>query len=339
MSLSQRLLAFAAASALLTAPAIAQPSNGPSVGRPGSLLVFPVFDTRTAVSTALTVTNTNLDRTPCGPARYRSGDVLVHTVYVSATGCSETDRSELLSPGDTLCVDVASHGPTADKGWAWVEARDPETGRTIDYDFLIGSAVITNSTGGFAWEYAPYAFRCLREEANSPFGDSACGFAFAEPAESTTADFDGAEYDLFPQTLLLPRFLGEGRVDARSNDTVTGRLYLMSTKATRSTMDFRFFNNNETMYSRSLNVQCWLESTLTQINGIARIDNLSLMSNPNEFSGMPTGWLKLDGHDGLLGCFLQLRARGRSTTVFAHGSALQFDGTRNDVQFARPRLR
>ena len=76
---------------------------------PGSLLLFPEFDHSPGHNTLVTVTNTNLDS--------GLGTVRVHFKYVSGvvgqTLCTEADRIEILTPGDTLTLLTSLHNPGA----------------------------------------------------------------------------------------------------------------------------------------------------------------------------------------------------------------------------------
>src|SRR5262245_57520808 len=114
----RRAFSFAALF-VVAAGAAAQTSDGPRIGRPGSLLVFPVFDTRANVHTKLVITNVNRANRTCAN-RFRIGDVQLHYVFVDGATCQLFDRRELLAPGDTLAVDVATYQPNFDHGWAWV---------------------------------------------------------------------------------------------------------------------------------------------------------------------------------------------------------------------------
>src|SRR5262249_21065402 len=127
----------ALAAVALAAPASAQ-SDGPRHLSPGSVLIFPLFDKTPGFNTIITVTNINTNQV-LHDNDFRGGDVLVHYTYVDGDTWLESDVDEFLTPKDTLSVLVSEHDfGAADKGWLWVEARDPEfPDRPIDFDFLI----------------------------------------------------------------------------------------------------------------------------------------------------------------------------------------------------------
>jgi hypothetical protein len=312
----------------------AQTSDGPRIGQPGSLLVFPVFDTRPSVHTKLALTNVNRNFRTCTAGR-RMGDVELHFVFVDATTCHLFDRTEFLAPGDTFAVDVAVFQPNFDHGWLWVYAQDPETNRAIDFDYVIGAAFLSNTSLDYEWEYAPYSFRSLRSEGLAPYGTDACGNAFVDAATSRTADFDGAEYDFFPQHLLAPHFVGEGHPPGFGY--YGNKLFLCGPPAP-TTLTFLEFDDDTHVRSAMAPLECWRESSLVAINASFRWDVLDDQFDASELGGLPYGWIDVTAPGGVLGCLLQLRSSGRSLPLNAQatGATLQFVGTRSGVQFPRP---
>ena len=156
--------------------------------RPGSALVFPVYDSRPHAGTVITVTNTNSSRLSC-PNQFRKGDVCVHYTYFDSDDCLELDKTVCLTPGDTITLLADAHNPEGTVGWLWVEAQDPETFEAITYNYLVGSAILVwaDQSGGqdrdFLWSYTPYSFRALVTDCSTePVDDEAsrCGFCFTD---------------------------------------------------------------------------------------------------------------------------------------------------------------
>jgi len=325
--------------ACLSAPAFAQDSDGPRHLSPGSVMIFPLFDSRPGFNTIITVTNTNTSKVECPPTSFRQGDVVVHYAYIESDTWLEFDLDESLTPADTLTVLARGHNREQKQGWLWVEARDPEVPeRAIDFDFLIGSAIVVNSDFDFEWEYAPYTFRALTEETGEDHGETSCGHKYVDEGSENddfTLDFDGVEYDYFPRTLFIDQFFGEGNpAELPGNQSFSNTLYLMSTEMTGTTVNILFWNNNEVRFSRGFQFDCWTEASLSEISAIALESNLRSSYDSSELNGIPTGWVSFNSEDGILGCFVQ-RISGAPNEVLAAGDALHFTGFREGVTIPR----
>jgi hypothetical protein len=302
-------------------------------------MIFPLFDSRPGFNTIITVTNTNTSNIQCPPTSFREGDVTVHYAYIESDTWLEFDLDENLTPADTLTVLARGHNREQKQGWLWVEARDPEVPtRGIDFDFLIGSAIVVNSDFDFEWEYAPYTFRALTEESGSDHGSTSCGHLYVDEGSENddfTLDFDGVEYDFFPKTLYIDQFFGEGNPpELPGTQTFSNTLYLMSTQMTGTTVNILFWNNNEVRFSRGFQFDCWTEASLSEISNIALESNLRSSYDSGELNGIPTGWVSFNSEDGILGCFVQ-RISGAPNEVLAAGDALHFTGFREGVTIPR----
>jgi hypothetical protein len=304
--------------ACLSAPASAQVSDGPRHLSPGSVLIFPLFDSREGFNTIITVTNTNTNTTVCD-SNFRQGDVVAHFTYVEADTWLEFDIPEELTPADTITVLARGHNAEQKQGWLWVESRDIEVpDRAIDFDYLIGSAIVVNSDFNFEWEYAPYTFRALTEETAQSFGETSCGHDYVDDGTDFTADFNGTEYDFFPETLYIDQFFGEGDpAELPGTQTFSNTLYLMSTQMTGTTVSFLFWNNNETRFSRGFQFDCWTEASLSEISNIALQQNIRSRYDDSELLGIPYGWVSMVASDGLLGCFVQNISGGAGASLAA----------------------
>jgi hypothetical protein len=320
-------------SLLTPAPVAAQPCTGQA----GSVLIFPLFDSRPESSTVISISNTNTSTRRCaGDTSFKEGDVTLHYVYFGAEQADidagnarwqEFDRLEDLSPGDTLSVLVSEHNPEGEIGFLMVQAIDAASNDAIDFDFLIGSAYVANSGLDIMWSYLPYAFGGDPEEgggATSPCGHKIVGFA-------GQARFDGDMYAKFPDVLFVDSFFEEGGI-------FDNQLVLMSTAGSsrQNEVQFLFWNNREERFSRTLRFTCWMASPLGEISGIAR----NLDGDPDEFE-VQTGWAEIDGRriltsggtpvndpEGppLLGVFMQ-----SIRTDFTAGHQLHFRGTQGNA--------
>lgn len=321
-------------SGLAGAPsATAQPATGVA----GSVLIFPLIDSRPESSTVITVTNTNTSTRSCDSPTFDEGDVRVHFIYFGATqedidngtpSWREFDRGELLTPGDTITVLASEHNPEGEIGFLMVQAIDRSSGDAIDFDFLIGSAYVANSAIDIMWSYLPYAFE------GDPDGNAVQTTSCGHPrlGGGFEARFDGDMYDPFPDLLFVDMFFEEepGLFD--------NMLVLMSAAgpSRQNEVGYLFWNNKEDRFSRTQRFTCWMASPLSEISGIAR----NLGGDPDEFQ-RETGWVEIDGRrilnssggsindpqgPPMLGVFMQ-----RVRTDYTAGHALHFRGTQTNA--------
>ncbi|MBI3844582.1 MAG: hypothetical protein HY292_08085 [Planctomycetes bacterium] len=305
-------LALVAGTALGPA-AFAQPVHA----QPGSILIFPLFDARPHKGTLISVTNTNQSTLHCANDRtQRQGDVDVLYTYIDGETCLEFNVTEHLTPGDTLTVFADQHNPESNFGWLWVDARDPVSGDPIDFDFLIGSAIIVDTDLDFLFSYTPYPFRGLPNGDSGP-GTDACGREFTDVNEDSFADFDGVEYDFFPDELLLDQFFQE-------NGPFADEVTLMSTEVQQTSVTLLTKNNREQSFSRSLTFDCWTRGPLGLISNVFG----QLGGDPNELKtsqgqSLQTGWIRFRSNDPMLGVFMH----NVTGTSLAGGRELQYIGT------------
>ncbi len=306
---------------------------GPAHARPGSALFFPVFDAQENATTVITVSNTNSSTFSCGNGN-RNGDVFIHYVYYDSADCNEFDTTEILTPGDTLTVLPGispSHAPDESTGWLWVEAIDPETRAAIDFDFLIGSAIVveTGSVTNFLWAYTPFVFRAIPDYGTGPSEDSACGFDFTDVNRDGFADFDATEYEEFPAFAYIDNFFAE------KEDEFSNRVYFMVPEGLLNSdlfeLSFRIFDNEEGQTSHTDVISCWLGgfplSDLTRQVQASRLGG----DDTEGPDGVLTGWIEarvreFDTRDtlGVLGVYAHEFIAG--TDEYFAGHEMQFDG-------------
>lgn len=301
--------------------------NDPNIhAQPGSILIFPLFDSTPTKGTLISVTNTNSSTVSCGN-NFKAGDVCVHYIYINkdddADDCHEFDRYECLTPGDTLTVVADEHNPQQLDGWLWVEARDPETLKPISFDHLIGSAIIVESALEFVWSYTPYSFKSLVTECTAEGSGTECGNlirCFTDLDSEQDADF-GTEYTAFPRDLLLDSFFEEGSVKSVLNE-----LTLMSVNTRQDTnVSALIWNNDEVRFSRGFVFKCHSRAPLSTISNVVR--NLGGVTNGLE--PFQTGWIEFNSAEGILGVFKHERQN------FGAGHELFVDGTRDGVSIDR----
>lgn len=247
---------------------------------PGSLLVFPEFQSQNGQLTLITVSNPDT----AVPAT----TVRVHYVYVSgdaATLCSPQDATETLTAQDTLTVVASLHqGQGFSQGYVYAYAVDA-LGRAISYDHLIGDQLVVD--GSFALDYAvqPFSFRAIASE----------GMPTATDADDVL-DLNDREYELAPDVILIPRFMGQSASFA-SELVMIG---LSGGQQFTTTVDMLIFNDNEVALSAQKSFRCWTKLPLAQISGSFDAAFLANMTNDNPAeilgaSAHESGWLRIQG--------------------------------------------
>jgi hypothetical protein len=316
LALSSLLLAMAPA-------AFAQPRHL----TPGSVLIYPLYDSTPGAGTIICVTNTNDSRLFCPDSDFREGDIMVHYQYIDGETCQEFDRFEFLTPGDTTCVLADLHNPEQDLGFLVVSATDvQDMSRKVDFDYLIGSAIIVQSELNFLWSYTPYVFTGNPRESKPSY----CDRVATDDDNDGALDFDGVEYDVFPRELFIDSFFEEKGVFGN-------KLTLLTTVGPDYTaeINFLFWNNIEEKFSRSFRMICWVSLPLSEISAIVK----NLGGDPDElgFQDVQTGWASIRGSrtlDGsgnpvdrivppLLGVFNQFI----KSSDFSSGNPLHYRGT------------
>lgn len=272
-----RGLAARALVALVTgAPAFAEGRN------PGSLLVFPEFDTTAGRATLLTLTNTNPEN--------RAGAIAVEIVFVNSSPtsgfvCGETNTTVDLTPFDTLTFVAGALNPNPQRGYAYAFAKNV-SGEAIAFDWLIGDDLQFDGIQALDYSVNPYSFRSTR------------------PAGSTTdvdgdgvRDLNGVEYEMAPSRILVPRFVGQSA--AYQSDLV---LVALTGGAQFTTMlDFLVYNDNEEVFSKNYTFRCWAKVPLASISSTFLQTFLAGFTGhaPGETIGattVETGWFEIDGH-------------------------------------------
>lgn len=319
----------------MTQAALAQPRHL----TPGSVLIFPLYDSTPGAGTIICVTNTNDSRLFCPQSDFREGDIMVHYQYIDGETWQEFDRFEFLTPGDTTCVLADLHNPEQDLGFLVVSAVDPQDmGRKVDFDYLIGSTIVVQSDLNFLWSYTPYVFRGLADD-EPP--SNPCYLPSTDDDNDGAIDFDGIEYDKFPTSLFIDSFFEE-------RDSFRNSLTLLSMAGGDYETEalFLFWNNVEDKFSRTFRFTCWHQSPLSEISLI--VTNLGGDENELGHGAVETGWASirsgriLDGAGNpvknkegfnaiapMLGVFSQYI----DATDFSSGHALHYKGTVDGLEF------
>lgn len=251
---------------------------------PGALLLFPEFDSREGIMTMVTVTNTLTSNL--------ASDVDLEFVYRREGDCAEFNRTETLTPADTLTLIVKNHVPDPERGFLYVVARCPESGEPIAYNGLIGQYVVFNGLQAFSYSVNAVAFEGI---GGNP--DPQCPqYARTDIDGDGIHDLDGLEYTRAPDQLVIPRFLGQNR-DVHSELVLVG---LSGGAAFTTTIDLLVFNDNEELFVRTHTFDCWTRVDLDSIAGVFTNEFLltQTMHDIQEIVGAvgrKSGWILIDG--------------------------------------------
>jgi len=257
---------------------------------PGSLLLFPEFDNRAGEVNLVTVTNTSTSSV--------GGTIDVEFVYIGRRvnndieiSCSEFNRTERLTPGDTLSLLTRYHNPELEQGYLYVFAKDPETGEPVVFNHLVGSGLHISTISVLDFSTNSATFRGV----GSSDGAEAADFTPTDIDGDGIRDLNGLEYQQVADEIIIPRFFGQ-------NFFVQSELYLVSLAPSgfETTLDFLIYNDNEEVFSAEHSFTCWDKVPLLEISGV--FDNLFLRlytdNDPDEvigFRGVETGWIHIDG--------------------------------------------
>jgi len=196
--------------------------------------------------------------------------------------CTEFNRTELLTPNDTLTLLTNVHNPQMAQGYAYAFAKNA-AGEAISFNHLIGQVIRANGV-----DSVDYAV-------------NAVGFASPLPLAALTdldtddiRDMNGSEYDQAPAEILIPRFVGQGP-DENSQLIL---IALSGGSQFETIVDLLVYNDNEQEFSSEYQFYCWDQVPLLSISALFGQDFLlnSTAENPLEsLGGMETGWLRLSG--------------------------------------------
>ncbi|MEW6743379.1 MAG: hypothetical protein AB1486_11535 [Planctomycetota bacterium] len=263
-------LSVIALCALFSLPALA------SWPTPASLLVFPIYDSQPGMATLITVTNTNADQV--------SGAVYVEFVYIDGQTCAEFNRTERLSPNDTITLLASAHNAESNLGYLYVFAKTEVNGEPMDFDYLIGNEMVVNGFEGHEGALNPFGFQGLT------------GYRVATDLDQDgILDLDGQEYEMAPDEILIPRFLGQ---------SIVVQSYLAMVNLTGgakflTTLDFLVYNDHEQQFSAEYTFYCWARPYLTDISGVFTEYFLDWSTDDlDEIIGIPSveaGWMRING--------------------------------------------
>ena len=226
--------------------------------KPGSMLVFPLFDIRPGYQTELRITNTH-------PAS--SVNVQLNYVCPGSTRdqlCRALDRHIALTGYGSQVINVADHAPPCREGFVVAFAENAAVqGEGIPFDFLIGSSHIRFR--GAAMSAQAIAIQSA-EGAPATFGDE---------LDIGTTDYVAAPSHLHTDFRASQPFLcadGTPCPDRRQGARTGSELILLTLDTIAgqhnpaTSVDIDFFNENEVPFSTSYKYVCWGRTPLHEID-------------------------------------------------------------------------
>lgn len=259
----------------------------PHYRKPGSLLLYPEFDNREGDMTLFTITNADCDSL--------GSDVDVEFVFIDHEDCSEFNATITLTPCDTFTAITNFVNPNMEQGYFYAFAKN-SNGVPITHNGLIGSAMVISGIEQFDYQVNPVAFLGMTPEGTNTDLDG-----------DEVRDLDGLEYDHSPDTITVPRFMGQG-LDALGNGTpINSHLILIGLSGGQdftTTLCFDVYNDNEEPFSGEYTFYCWEKPTLLQVRGTFANSFLRTTDHdPDEILGAAnrreSGWICIDA------CFAQ----------------------------------
>lgn len=269
--------------------------------RPGSLLLYPEFDSRPGDLTVLTVTNTNCDFT----GNPFTENVNVEFIYINHEDCLEFNATVTMTPCDTLTLLVHAMNPNMEQGYVYAFAKSVTTGEPIVHNYLIGQLLVVNGLESFEYSVNAIPFEGIGDGVITDLDDDGI------------KDLDGVEYDEAPDEILIPRFLGQTYSPNKQHPSGVGRgggggpgprgvhselilLNLSGGTAFTTTIDFLIYNDNEEVFSSEYTFDCWAKPYLLDISGLFANEFLKTSTNhdPEEILGanyLESGWFKMNG--------------------------------------------
>jgi hypothetical protein len=273
---------IATAFALAVVSVFAAPA-GADVTRPGSILIFPVWKSDNGAFTLVSVTNTHTGK-----------QTYVHYQYPTTTpnpqnpfrplDCNVLNSFAVLTPADTLTVNVACHNAQAlnsGGGFLVCTAWSPSGGPWA-HDYLAGSALIVSASG------AKQAIEAIPFEAIPASGST-------EKNGDGKTNFDGLEYEAISDELILDNFV------PLANPSLA-ILSLTGHGQDVHKLQFRVWNDNEFQLSTTLSFNCWFYQPLSKISSLftqaylasTPDDPKEVDINCNQVNAFEVGWALID---------------------------------------------
>ncbi len=259
---------------------ICVPTSAAEGRSPGSLLIYPIYDSNPSSGTLLSITNTK-DDPSFNQNTNLNGVVDVHFIYIDGDYWTEFNRYERLTPNDTFSIVASAHNPNSEIGFLYCIALSPVTREPIAFNWLIGDEIVADGSGNWLYGFDAIAYKSL-----SPEGDA------SDLDLDGRLALDGTEYEAVPDTIAISSFLGIGPTEA---DLILVSLVGDSDYQTR--VDFEVFNDNEVEFSATYVFRCWIAVSVDNIDQVFTNSFLLTTNVDPRDNGLAqtSGWVRIDG--------------------------------------------
>ncbi len=252
---------------------------------PGSVLIYPIYDSQPGSGTVISITNVKNDPT-FNANQNLNGVVDVHFIYIDGEYWTEFNRFERLTPNDTFTCLSNVHNPNSEVGFLYAIALDPSTQQPVSHNHLIGDEIVADGSGNWLYGFDAIAFKCLAAEGDA--GDA---------NGNELIDLDGVEYEAVADEMLISSFIAD--------DVVTPMLVLVSLIPDdnfETRLDFAIYNNNEFEFSAEHAFRCFDVVDLIDIDesfGDSFLGDTNVDTTPNGLALGTTGWARIDGDEAV----------------------------------------
>ncbi|MFT7485406.1 MAG: hypothetical protein ACI9F9_001256 [Candidatus Paceibacteria bacterium] len=208
----------------------------------------------------------------------------VHITAAAPTDldCAEFNRTEHLTPGDTLTLFTDHHNPNLSQGFAFVFAKN-SSGEAIAFNHLVGNLMATN-----AFEASDYSMNAVAY--TSPLNEG----ELTDLDTDGVRDLNGAEYQQTAAEILIPRFIGQGN----GVESYLIVIALSGGTAFETTLDFLAYNDNEEVFSTEFSFHCWDRVALRDISALFSNEFLAMGTGHDPLESLgdwEAGWMRING--------------------------------------------
>ncbi len=251
---------------------------------PGSLLIYPSYDSDPGSGTVISITNTK-DDPSFNQNTNLNGVVDVHFIYIDGEYWTEFNRFERLTPNDTFTVLAGVHNPNSETGFLYCVALNPTTQAPMSHNWLIGDEIVADGGGNWLYGFEAIAFKAITGEG-----------ADTDLDQDGMLDLDGSEYEQVADEMMISSFIAQDTANGVTSTLIL--VALVPSSDYESRLDFKVYNNNEYEFSATYKLRCWAFVELGDIDAVFEDSFLSATwvdTRANGLSVGTTGWARING--------------------------------------------
>lgn len=260
--------------AALLALAALMPTAAAGDGNPGSVLLYPYYDTTTDI-VFFSITNVAQDKQT------------VRLVFIDEDDCAPKEMIVKLTGYDTFTFYVSAMLGVDHRGFMYAHVIDKSSSNELHSDALVGQAVVIGPpiTQGDLLNYTI----------------NAAAYKGINVKPDGLIHLDGTEYEAAPAEVYIPRFFGQ--FESGTKELFTSRIALINLTGGQhfeTTARVYIYNDNEVVFSDMVKFGCFEIMPLTDVSMVTRNSFLLSTSHdlgePFGFAGVvETGWMRIKG--------------------------------------------